>query len=199
MIFWDFLRFFEIFGFFDHFWQFLDFFGFFLWIFESFLNFLVFFWIFWFFFGFFWFFGRFLDFGILGFFFEFFEIFWIFFVCLLLLLMLLLKVTKVITGDRKMPKMGQNSIISSFFARRAKKASAEGQSPPQELEVSPRSGLYLLVYIGRKKLILTKNVFEQPIGISQNIYKSLNELICTLSAYKKSSRCGSSTHRVVTY
>ena len=36
--------------------------------------------------------------------------------------------------------------ISSFFARRAKKASAEGRSPPQELEVSPRSGLYLLVY-----------------------------------------------------
>ena len=31
------------------------------------------------------------------------------------------------------------------MARRAKKASAVGQSPPQELEVSPRSGLYLLV------------------------------------------------------
>ena len=41
--------------------------------------------------------------------------------------------------------MGQNSIISSFFARRAKKASAEGRSPPQELEVSSRSGLYPLV------------------------------------------------------
>ena len=41
--------------------------------------------------------------------------------------------------------MGQNSIISSFFARRAKKASAEGRSPPQELEVGPRSGPYLLV------------------------------------------------------
>ena len=61
------------------------------------------------------------------------------------LLMLLLKVTKVTTGHQKLPKMGQNSIIISFFARRAKKASAEGQSPPQELEVSPRSGLYLLV------------------------------------------------------
>ena len=30
---------------------------------------------------------------------------------------------------------------------KAKNALAEGQSPPQELEVSPRSGLYLLVYI----------------------------------------------------
>ena len=28
---------------------------------------------------------------------------------------------------------------------KAKKALAKGQSPPQELEVSPRSGLYLLV------------------------------------------------------
>ena len=28
-----------------------------------------------------------------------------------------------------------------------KKASAEGQSPPQDLEVSPRSGLYLLLRI----------------------------------------------------
>ena len=41
--------------------------------------------------------------------------------------------------------MGQNSIISSFFVQRAKKASAEGQSPQQELEVGPHSGLYLLV------------------------------------------------------
>ena len=61
--------------------------------------------------------------------------------------MLLLKVTKVTTGHQKLPKMGQNSIISSFFARRAKNASAEGRSPPQELEVSPRSGLYLLVVV----------------------------------------------------
>ena len=38
--------------------------------------------------------------------------------------------------------MGQNSIISSFFARRAKKAL---RSSPQELEVGPRSGPYLLV------------------------------------------------------
>ena len=57
--------------------------------------------------------------------------------------MLLLKVTKVTTGHQKLPKMGQNSIISYFFAR---KASAEGRSPPQQLEVSRRSGLYLLVY-----------------------------------------------------
>ena len=48
--------------------------------------------------------------------------------------------------------MGQNSIISSFFARRAKKASAEGRSPPQELEKSPHSGLYLLVVYEMAKL-----------------------------------------------
>ena len=47
----------------------------------------------------------------------------------------------------KMPKIGQNSIISPFFARRAKQASAKGRSPPQELEVGPRSGPYLIVEI----------------------------------------------------
>ena len=41
--------------------------------------------------------------------------------------------------------MCQNSIKSPFFARRAKKALAKGRSPPQELEVGPRSELYLLV------------------------------------------------------
>ena len=61
------------------------------------------------------------------------------------LLMFLLKVTKVTTGHKKLAKMGQNSIKSSFFAQRAKKASAECRSPSQELEVGPRSGPYLLV------------------------------------------------------
>ena len=65
-------------------------------------------------------------------------------------------VTKVTTGHQKWPKMGQNSIRSSFFARRAKKASAEGRSPPQELEVGPRSGPYLLVYIKVKTQMLKK-------------------------------------------
>ena len=46
--------------------------------------------------------------------------------------------------------MGQNSIIIFFFARRAKKALAEGRSPPQELEVGPRSGPYLLVVDTRR-------------------------------------------------
>ena len=79
--------------------------------------------------------------------FCFFLDFLVFLVFLSKLLMLLLKVPKVTTGHQKLPKVVQNSIISSFFARRAKKASAEGRSPPQELEVSPRSGLYLLVQI----------------------------------------------------
>ena len=61
--------------------------------------------------------------------------------------MLLLNVSTDTTGRQKSPKMGQNSISSSFFAQRAKKALAEGRSPPQELEVGPRSGPYLLVYI----------------------------------------------------
>ena len=54
-------------------------------------------------------------------------------------------VTKVTTGHQTWPKMSQNSKISSFFARREKKTLSEGQSPPQELEVGPHSGPYLLV------------------------------------------------------
>ena len=54
-----------------------------------------------------------------------------------MLLRLLLKVTEVTTEHQKWPKVSQNSIKSSFFARRAKKAVAGGQSPPQELEVKP--------------------------------------------------------------
>ena len=49
--------------------------------------------------------------------------------------------------------MGQNSMISSFLARRAKNSSVEGQSPPQELEVSPRSRLYLPVALKPKKIL----------------------------------------------
>ena len=105
------------------FWIFFTFFGFFL-------DFLDFFWIFW------TFFGRFLDFGI---FWNFLKFFGFFFVIVSNV------TTKCYHGYYWTPKMGQNSIKSCFFARRAKKASAEGRSPPQELEVGPRSGPYLLV------------------------------------------------------
>ena len=131
----DFLRFFEIFQFlnplkklllgFVH--PFLEFFVdcfvflhlFLFFFYLLFLIFLFFFWIFW----------MFSE--IFGFFFKWFSGFHS------QLLRLLLKVTKVTTGHHKLPKMGQNSII--------KKVSAEGQSPPQELEVGPHSRPYLLV------------------------------------------------------
>ena len=41
--------------------------------------------------------------------------------------------------------MGQNSIISLFFARRAKKSLCLVRSPLQELEVGQCSGPYLLM------------------------------------------------------
>ena len=44
-------------------------------------------------------------------------------------------------------------IISFLFAQRAKKASAEGRSPPQELEVGPRSRPYLLVVLKEEKIL----------------------------------------------
>ena len=86
---------------------------------------------------------RFLDF--FGFFLNFFKIFFGFF----WFTGIPFKVTKVTTtsyqGYYWTPKNGQKSIISSIFDQRAKKASAKGQSPPQELEVGPCSGPYLLV------------------------------------------------------
>ena len=101
-------------------------------------------------------FRQFLDFGgfyrLFGFFLFFFVIFWIFLDFLNFLDSF--KVNKVTTKcyhgyywTPKIAKMGRNSIKSTFFARRAKKASAEGRSPPQELEVGPRSRPYLLVFI----------------------------------------------------
>ena len=41
--------------------------------------------------------------------------------------------------------------LSTVFVVVEKKALAERQSSPQELEVSPRSGVYLLVYIRVKE------------------------------------------------
>ena len=60
---------------------------------------------------------------------------------------------EVTTEHQKWPKISTKSVNSSFFARWAKKASAEGRSPPQELEGSPRSGLYLLVEFKRNNFI----------------------------------------------
>ena len=51
------------------------------------------------------------------------------------LLMLLVKVTEVTNEHQKWPKVSQKSIKSSFFAQRATKTLAGGQSPLQELEV----------------------------------------------------------------
>ena len=41
--------------------------------------------------------------------------------------------------------LARNSVKKSFFTRRAKTASAEGQSPPQVLDEGPRSGPHLLI------------------------------------------------------
>ena len=116
---------------------FQDFFFVFFWIFLDFLGVFRFLWLFWIwgFFEFFW---------IFKIFFGFFLVFWGF---LSKLLRSLLNVIKVTTEHKKLPKMGQNSIISSFFDRRAKKAWAKGQSPPQERKVGPCSGPYLLVLL----------------------------------------------------
>ena len=95
-------------------------------------------------------------------FFRFFGIFWIFWIFFEILNFSLdflvffgisFKVNKVTTKSYRgyywAPKIAKNwpkqDNKLSFFCPRAKKASAEGQSPPQELEVGPCSGPYLLV------------------------------------------------------
>ena len=65
--------------------------------------------------------------------------------------MLQLTVTEVTTEHRKIPKI-TNSIKSSFLA--PIKASVKRQSFPQELEVSPRSRMYLLVKLKRDPKLL---------------------------------------------
>ena len=51
------------------------------------------------------------------------------------LLRLLINITKVTTDHQKWLKIGTNRIKASFFCPKGKKSL--GQSPPQELEVSP--------------------------------------------------------------
>ena len=82
------------------------------------------------------------------------------------LLGLLLKVTKVTTGHQKCPKIGQNSIISSFFPEGQKKPSAEGRSPAQKLKVDPRSGPYLLVFLISSQKLRNFNFQEIPDSVN---------------------------------
>ena len=80
---------------------------------------------------------------------------------------LLLKVTEVTTEHQKWPKIGQNSIIRFFLPERQKQPSAEGRSPPQELEVGPRSEPYLLVLTNEASpnVRCSPNLLEPP-GLS---------------------------------
>ena len=77
------------------------------------------------------------------------------------------------------------SIKSPFFARRAKKALDEGQSPPQELEESPRSGLYLLVILKHIKII--KYALRQ-IGFQLFLTRQ-TQLMTTMYIRKSSVSC----------
>ena len=62
--------------------------------------------------------------------------------------------TKSYDGYYRTPKIAKKGLKQHnkvFFAQRAKKDSAKGRSSPQELEVGPRSGLYLLVFYKTQK------------------------------------------------
>ena len=62
--------------------------------------------------------------------------------------------------ETKNGKNGPKQHNKVFFAQMAKKASAEGRSPPQELEEGPRSGLYLLVPIKGKLLMVVSKLLQ---------------------------------------
>ena len=81
------------------------------------------------------------------------------------LLRLLLKVTKVNTGHQKLPKQHKKP----FFCPKGKKSL--GRSPPQELEVGPRSGPYLLVCKKWEKFKARLNLLEQ--SMSGDLYRWL--------------------------
>ena len=57
-------------------------------------------------------------------------------------------------------KQQQQQPKNTFFCPKGKKNL--GQSPPQELEVSPRNGLYLLVLVYNRQLLYTVSI-KQPV------------------------------------
>ena len=65
---------------------------------------------------------------------------------------------RLLLDTKKWHKISKNSIKRSFFPHRAKKTLTVGRSHPQELEVSPRSELYLLVIIIMGSVILSANI-----------------------------------------
>ena len=87
-------------------------------------------------------------FGVFGLFFFIF-LFYFFFYIVLVIFKVTVVTTKSYRGTtehQKWPKISTNSVKNiCFFPRSPKKASTRGRSPPQVLEVSLRSGLYLLV------------------------------------------------------
>ena len=88
------------------------------------------------------------------------------------LIRLLLKVTKVTSGHKNRQKWPKQHNKLFFLPEVQKKASAEGQSPPQELEVGPRSGPYLLVLF----IWLPQNMFlTQSAETHKQSYQSTTE------------------------
>ena len=70
---------------------------------------------------------------------------------IVLIFLLLLKVTKVTTEHQKWPDI--ISIINLFCPKGKKSLSL---SPAQDIEESPRSGQYLLVFVNKRTLFTDK-------------------------------------------
>ena len=87
------------------------------------------------------------------------------------------KKTEITTEHQKLPKIRRNSANSFLFARRAKKALANNKSPPQELEISLCSRLYLLVAIKLDRVCPVDNRRKEIFKNHVSLTKSLNELM----------------------
>ena len=78
---------------------------------------------------------------------------------------------------QKWQKIGQTSILRSFFARTAKKPLAEGRSHPQELKVGPSSVPYLLVLVKAFSDIYTKGSYKETRNLFDSSPKSSLQVI----------------------
>ena len=77
------------------------------------------------------------------------------------------------------------------MAQRAKKALAEGRCPPQELEVGPCSGPYLLVHIKPKRLTFWNmcyflySIRREILRLIVACVMVIKESVCVLNMYEE--------------
>ena len=92
------------------------------------------------------------------------------------LVRLLLKVTEVTTENQKLPKINKKKALKALFLLKGQK----NLGPLQELDESPRSGLYLLVQI--------KSRYDKTTHSSSEMHEVLQEF-CKQSYDRTTQAC----------